>query len=143
MKFDSKFYSNKVSAEEIITSHIVKEINKRFKNIESLEDFQNAFDYLIIPYKVKDPVNTLVDIVNQNKFTKTRLYEEFSSVSKYNNGILVFQFLRRELYCLVPFSDAYLDGTSIVICFGREACLMRFKDFLYYISGLYEETTEN
>lgn len=141
MRFDSSFYSNKVSAESIITSHIVREINKKFKNINSLEEFQSATGFFIVPYKLKDPMNTTVDLLKSGKFTKTNLYDEFSSISENGDGVLVFHFLRRELYCIVPFSEAYLGGKSTVVCFGREACLMEFKDFLYHLASTYQENS--
>lgn len=122
--------------DDALFARILRGAGKHFAGVKDIESLRSIVGYRIVPYKVRDPVLTLTTIIQPGKFYKSQLYKDFVEYNQEEPSILVFSFIKRELYVLAPYSDVYNIHCSSVLVFHNDACLLRFREFLQSIPRL-------
>lgn len=124
-------YENCLSRlEEALFPRILREVDRRFSGVKDVESIRAVVGYKVIPYKVKDPVLLLTTLIQPSKYYTSQIYADFVEYNRVEPSILVFSFIKRDLYVLAPYSDHYQIHCSAMLSFHRDACLMRFREFL-------------
>lgn len=124
-------YENSLSRlDEALLARILRESGRFFSSVKDADSLRAIVGYRLVPYKVRDPVLSLVTLIQPNKFYSSQIYKDFVEYNREEPSALVFSFIKRELYILAPYSDTYSIHCSAVLNFHNDASLLRFREFL-------------